>query len=84
MLALRSLFCEETRHERGTILPEVLISLGILMSCTSAMFSHLARTARALDSLEKTHRARFEVTMCSTLRTHVACQLGTTSITIVR
>jgi hypothetical protein len=66
------------------MLPEVLISLGILASCAAMTFTYLMRTARTIHTLEKTHRARFEKPICSALQTHVVCQIGTTSVTIAR
>jgi hypothetical protein len=84
MLALLLPSSRETQHELGSLLPEVLISLGILASCAAMTFSYLVRTARTLDSLEQTHRARFETTSCSSQQTYVSCQIGTTSVTIAR
>lgn len=74
----------ETQYELGGMLPEVLISLGILASCAAATFSHLVKTTRTIDSLEKAHRARFETTSCSAQPTHVVCVVGKTSLTIAR
>jgi hypothetical protein len=73
-----------TQYELGSMLPEVLISLGILAACAAMTFSYLAKTARTIDSLEKTHRARFETKSCAAQPTHVVCEIGTTSVTIAR
>lgn len=84
MLELYSPSSRGTQCELGSMLPEVLISLGILASCAAMTFSHLVKTARTIDALEKAHRVRFETTSCSAQPTHVACEIGTSSITIPR
>jgi hypothetical protein len=70
--------------ERGSMLLEVMLSLGILAGCTAATFTFLMSTARSLDSLEEAHRARFDGVACSRAETHVICSIGNTTITIVR
>ncbi len=84
MLEQHSPSSRATQYELGSMLPEVLISLGILASCAAMTFSYLVKTARTIDSLEKTHRARFETTSCSAKLTHIVCEIGTTFVTIAR